>query len=110
MDPPEDNVTSRKQFVRAERTTSLQNEQHRRGAYNMEIPNESNPNESNQIFGRRALCRPLGPAGLVAQLLGGWQVNAIVTAQTGTANGVIYGNDTANTGWSSGTACLLSFA
>jgi hypothetical protein len=34
--------------------------------------------------------------GLAAQLLGGWQVNAIVTAQTGTANGVIYGNDTSN--------------
>jgi hypothetical protein len=36
--------------------------------------------------------------GLAAQLLGGWQVNAIVTAQTGTANGAIYGNDTSNTG------------
>jgi hypothetical protein len=38
------------------------------------------------------------PAGLAAQLLGGWQINAIVTARTGTANGVIYGNDTSNTG------------
>jgi hypothetical protein len=51
--------------------------------YNMEIPNESNPNESNQIFGRRGLCRPLGPAGLAAQLLGGWQVNAIVALLIG---------------------------
>jgi hypothetical protein len=37
-------------------------------------------------------------AGLTRQLLGGWQVNAIVTAQTGTANGARYGNDTSNTG------------
>lgn len=36
--------------------------------------------------------------GLAHQLLGGWQVNAIITAQTGIGNGVIYGNDTSNTG------------
>jgi hypothetical protein len=49
----------------------------------MEILKESNPKESNQIFGRRGLCRPLVLTGLAAQLLGGWQVNAIVTAETG---------------------------
>jgi hypothetical protein len=90
MDPSEDNrdINANNRPGR-ERTTSLQNEHRRCGAYNMEIPNEANPNESNQnpnesnqIFGRRGLCRPLGPAGLAAQLLGGWQVNAIVTAQT----------------------------
>jgi hypothetical protein len=64
----------------------------------MEILKESNPKESNQIFGRRGLCRPLVLTGLAAQLLGGWQVNAIVTAQTGTANGASYGNDTSKTG------------
>jgi hypothetical protein len=32
------------------------------------------------------------------QLFGGWQVNAIITAQTGIGNGVLYGNDTSNTG------------
>jgi hypothetical protein len=37
-------------------------------------------------------------AGLTRQLLGGWQVNAIVTAQTGIGNGVLYGRDTTNTG------------
>jgi hypothetical protein len=36
--------------------------------------------------------------GAAAQLLGGWQVNAILAAQTGTGNGVLYGNDTSNTG------------
>ncbi len=36
--------------------------------------------------------------GLARQLLGGWQVNAIITAQTGIGNGVTYGNDTSNTG------------
>jgi hypothetical protein len=36
--------------------------------------------------------------GAVRQLLGGWQINAIVAAQTGTGNGVLYGNDTSNTG------------
>jgi Carboxypeptidase regulatory-like domain len=36
--------------------------------------------------------------GLDRQLLGGWQVNAIITAQTGIGNGVLYGNDTSNTG------------
>jgi Carboxypeptidase regulatory-like domain len=39
-----------------------------------------------------------GETGLAAQLLGGWQVNAIVTAQTGAGNGVLYYNDTSNTG------------
>jgi hypothetical protein len=39
-----------------------------------------------------------GGAWLADQLLGGWQVNAIVTAQTGSGNGVIYRNDTSNTG------------
>lgn len=39
-----------------------------------------------------------GGTALAHQLLGGWQVNAIVTAQTGIGNGVIYGNDTSNTG------------
>ena len=32
------------------------------------------------------------------QLLGGWQVNAIITEQSGIGNGVSYGNDTSNTG------------
>jgi hypothetical protein len=36
--------------------------------------------------------------GLTHQLLGGWQVNTIITSQTGIGNGVIYGNDTSNTG------------
>jgi hypothetical protein len=36
--------------------------------------------------------------GAAHQLLGGWQVDAILTAQTGAANGVVYGNDTSNTG------------
>lgn len=36
--------------------------------------------------------------GFAHQLLGGWQVNAIITAQTGIGNGVAYGNDTTNTG------------
>jgi hypothetical protein len=36
--------------------------------------------------------------GAARQLLGGWQVNGILTAQTGTGNGVLYGNDTSNTG------------
>jgi hypothetical protein len=36
--------------------------------------------------------------GLARQLLGGWQTNAIITAQTGIGNGVSYGNDTSNTG------------
>jgi hypothetical protein len=36
--------------------------------------------------------------GLTRQLLAGWQVNAIVTAQTGTGIGVLYGRDTSNTG------------
>ena len=36
-----------------------------------------------------------GPA---HHLLGGWHVNAIFTAQTGSANGVLYGGDTTNTG------------
>ena len=36
--------------------------------------------------------------GWAPQLLGGWQVNAIITAQTGIGNGVRYGNDTSNTG------------
>ena len=36
--------------------------------------------------------------GVARQLLGGWQVNAIITAQTGIGNGVAYGNDTSNTG------------
>ena len=39
-----------------------------------------------------------GEAGLAHQLVGGWQVNAIITAQTGIGNGVFYGNDTTNTG------------
>jgi len=38
-----------------------------------------------------------GP-GFTRQLLGGWQVNAIITEQTGIGNGVSYGNDTSNTG------------
>ena len=36
--------------------------------------------------------------GFARQLLGGWQVNAIITEQTGIGNGVSYGNDTSNTG------------
>ena len=36
--------------------------------------------------------------GLAHHLLGGWHVNAIFTAQTGSANGVLYGGDTTNTG------------
>jgi hypothetical protein len=36
--------------------------------------------------------------GLTHQLLVGWQVNAIITVQTGIGNGVMYGNDTSNTG------------
>jgi hypothetical protein len=36
--------------------------------------------------------------GAAYQLLGGWQVDGILTAQTGTGNGAIYGNDTSNTG------------
>lgn len=36
--------------------------------------------------------------GITHQVLNGWQVSAILTAQTGTGNGVIYGNDTSNTG------------
>jgi outer membrane receptor protein involved in Fe transport len=36
--------------------------------------------------------------GLIHYFLGGWDVNAIVTAQTGIGNGVSYGNDTSNTG------------
>ena len=36
--------------------------------------------------------------GVARQCLGGWQVNAILTAQTGIGNGVTYGNDTSNTG------------
>jgi hypothetical protein len=36
--------------------------------------------------------------GLAHHLLGGWQVNAIVTEQTGIGNGVSYDNDTSNTG------------
>ena len=39
-----------------------------------------------------------GAAGAAGQLLGGWQINAILTAQTGTGNGVLYGNNTTNTG------------
>ncbi len=39
-----------------------------------------------------------GGTALARQLVGGWQVNAIVTAQTGIGNGVVYGNDTTNTG------------
>ncbi len=41
---------------------------------------------------------PFQGTGLTRQLVGGWQVNAIITAQTGIGNGVIYGNDTTNTG------------
>jgi len=37
-------------------------------------------------------------SGLARQALGGWQVNAIIAAQTGIANGATYGNDTSNTG------------
>jgi hypothetical protein len=37
-------------------------------------------------------------SGLARQLLGGWQVNAIIAAQTGIGNGVYYGSDTSNTG------------
>jgi outer membrane receptor protein involved in Fe transport len=36
--------------------------------------------------------------GWAPQLLSGWQVNSIITAQTGIGNGVRYGNDTSNTG------------
>jgi hypothetical protein len=36
--------------------------------------------------------------GVARQLLGGWQFNAIVAAQTGTGNGALYGSDTTNTG------------
>ena len=36
--------------------------------------------------------------GLAHQLFAGWQINAIITAQTGIGNGVSYGNDTSNTG------------
>jgi outer membrane receptor protein involved in Fe transport len=36
--------------------------------------------------------------GVAPRLLGGWHVNAIITAQTGTGNGVTYRNDTSNTG------------
>lgn len=39
-----------------------------------------------------------GATGVARQCLGGWQVNAIITAQTGIGNGVTYGNDTSNTG------------
>ncbi len=39
-----------------------------------------------------------GGTALARQLLGGWQLNAIVTEQTGIGNGVIYGNGTSNTG------------
>jgi hypothetical protein len=39
-----------------------------------------------------------GGAALADQLLSGWQVNAIITAQTGAGNGVLYGNNTTNTG------------
>jgi hypothetical protein len=39
-----------------------------------------------------------GGSALADQLLVGWQVNAIVTAQTGIGNGVTYGNNTSNTG------------
>ena len=39
-----------------------------------------------------------GASGAARQLLGGWQVNAILAAQTGIANGATYGNDTTNTG------------
>jgi hypothetical protein len=39
-----------------------------------------------------------GGTGAARQLLGGWQINAILTAQTGTGNGVLYGVDTSNTG------------
>jgi hypothetical protein len=37
-------------------------------------------------------------SGLAHHLLGGWQVNAMITAQTGIANGARYGSDTSNTG------------
>ena len=37
-------------------------------------------------------------SGLGRQVLGGWQVNAIITAQTGIGNAVNYDNDTSNTG------------
>ena len=36
--------------------------------------------------------------GLSHEVLGGWQVGAIITEQTGIGNGVLYGNDTSNTG------------
>ena len=36
--------------------------------------------------------------GLTHQLLGGWQLGAIINLQTGIGNGVTYGNDTSNTG------------
>ena len=36
--------------------------------------------------------------GLAHHLLGGWHVNAIFSAQTGSGNGVLYGSDTTNTG------------
>ena len=39
-----------------------------------------------------------GGSALADQLLVGWQVNAIVTVQTGIGNGVTYGNNTSNTG------------
>jgi hypothetical protein len=37
-------------------------------------------------------------AGAAGQVLDGWQFNAILTAQTGTGNGVLYSNNTSNTG------------
>ena len=46
--------------------------------------------------------------GSAHQLLGGWQVNAIITAQTGIGNGVIYRNDTSNTGVGSCTHAMSS--
>jgi hypothetical protein len=36
--------------------------------------------------------------GLSHEVLGGWQVGTIITEQTGIGNGVLYGNDTSNTG------------
>src|SRR4029453_1275788 len=46
MDPPDGNVTSMRTIVRgANELPRLQNEQRRRGAYNMEILKESNPKE-----------------------------------------------------------------
>jgi hypothetical protein len=37
-------------------------------------------------------------SGVGRQVLGGWQLNAIITAQTGIGNAVTYDNDTSNTG------------